>query len=377
MGTPPTRVKTWAEDYDNAGRIPMANYDLESVARTLVSDGKGILAADETIPTLTRRFDTVGIKSTEQSRRTYREMLFTSPGAAEFISGVIMYDETIRQKSSRGAPLVEALTAQSIAPGIKVDAGAKPLAGSPGETVTEGLDGLRDRLSDYRAMGSRFAKWRAVIRVTEALPSSACMAANTHALGRYAALCQEQGLVPIVEPEVLMDGSHTIERCEAVTGNILQAVFCALFEQRVTLEAMLLKPNMVLPGKECGRQASVEEVATATLRCLRRHVPAAVPGIVFLSGGQSARLATAHLNAINRLPDAKPWKISFSYGRALQDPALETWHGRDENLAAGQEALYRRARCNGAASLGRYTDEMETATQIADDPPHRHDWRDD
>jgi fructose-bisphosphate aldolase, class I len=359
-----------------AGRIPMTNYDLESVARTLVSDGKGILAADETIPTLTRRFDTVGIKSTEQSRRTYREMLFTSPGAAEFISGVIMYDETIRQKSSRGAPLVEALTAQSIAPGIKVDAGAKPLAGSPGETVTEGLDGLRDRLSDYRAMGSRFAKWRAVIRVTEALPSSACMAANTHALGRYAALCQEQGLVPIVEPEVLMDGSHTIERSEEVTGNILQAVFRALFEQRVALEAMLLKPNMVLPGKECGRQASVEEVATATLRCLRRHVPAAVPGIVFLSGGQSARLATAHLNAINRLPDAKPWKISFSYGRALQDPALETWHGRDENLA-GQEAPYRRARCNGAASLGRYTDEMETASQSADDPPHRHDWRDD
>ena len=355
----------------------MTNYDLESVARTLVSDGKGILAADETIPTLTRRFDTVGIKSTEQSRRTYREMLFTSPGAAEFISGVIMYDETIRQKSSRGAPLVEALTAQSIAPGIKVDAGAKPLAGSPGETVTEGLDGLRDRLSDYRAMGARFAKWRAVIRVTEALPSSACMAANTHALGRYAALCQEQGLVPIVEPEVLMDGSHTIERCEEVTGNILQAVFHALFEQRVALEAMLLKPNMVLPGKECGRQASVEEVATATLRCLRRHVPAAVPGIVFLSGGQSARLATAHLNATNRLPDAKPWKISFSYGRALQDPALETWHGRDENLAAGQEALYRRARCNGAASLGRYTDEMETASQSADDPPHRHDWRDD
>ena len=377
MGTPPTRVKTWAEDYDNAGRIPMTNYDLESVARTLVADGKGILAADETIPTLTRRFETLGIKSTEQSRRTYREMLFTSPGAAEFISGVIMYDETIRQKSSCGAPFVEALTAQSIAPGIKVDTGAKPLAGSPGETVTEGLDGLRDRLSDYRAMGARFAKWRAVIRVTEALPSSACVSANTHALGRYAALCQEQGLVPIVEPEVLMEGSHTIERCEEVTGNILQAVFRAVFEQGVALEAMLLKPNMVLPGKECGRQASVEEVATATLRCLRRHVPAAVPGIVFLSGGQSARLATAHLNAINRLPDAKPWKISFSYGRALQDPALETWHGRDENLAAGQEALYRRARCNGAASLGRYTDEMETASQSADDPPHRHDWRDD
>lgn len=355
----------------------MTRHDLESVALTLVSEGKGILAADETIPTLTKRFDTLGIQSTEQSRRSYREMLFTSPGVAEFISGVIMYDETIRQKSTGGMPLAEVQTVQRIIPGIKVDTGAKPLAGSPGETVTEGLDGLRDRLSGYRAMGARFAKWRAVIRVTEALPSSACVTANTHALGRYAALCQEQGLVPIVEPEVLMDGSHTIERCEEVTGNILQAVFRAVFEQRVALEAMLLKPNMVLPGKECGRQASVEEVATATLRCLRRNVPAAVPGIVFLSGGQSARLATVHLNAINRLPDAKPWKISFSYGRALQDPALEAWHGRDENLAAGQEALYRRARCNGAASLGRYTDEMETASQSADDPPHRHDWRDD
>jgi fructose-bisphosphate aldolase, class I len=355
----------------------MTTHDLESVALTLVAEGKGILAADETIPTLTRRFNTLGIESTEQSRRTYREMLFTSPGAAEYISGVIMYDETIRQKSSAGTPLAEALAVKGILPGIKVDTGAKPLAGSPHETVTEGLDGLRDRLREYKAMGARFAKWRAVIRVMDALPSSACVIANTHALARYAALCQEQQFVPIVEPEVLMDGPHTIERCEEVTGTVLHAVFDALFEQGIVLERMLLKPNMVLAGKQCDRQSSVEAVATATLRCLRRHVPAAVPGIVFLSGGQSARLATAHLNAINRLPDAKPWKISFSYGRALQDPALETWHGRDENLAAGQEALYRRARCNGAASLGRYTDEMETASQSADDPPHRHDWRDD
>ena len=226
-------------------------------------------------------------------------------------------------------------------------------------------------------MGARFAKWRAVIHVTDTLPSSACVRANAHALARYASLCQEQELVPIVEPEVLMDGSHTIERCEEVTGMVLHAVFHALFEQGITLEGMLLKPNMVLAGKECDRQASVEEVATATLRCLRRHVPAAVPGIVFLSGGQQARLATVHLNAINRLPGPKPWKISFSYGRALQDPALDAWHGRDENLQAGQQALYRRARSNGAASVGKYTDEMEEVSPSVDDPPHRRDWRDD
>ena len=275
------------------------------------------------------------------------------------------------------SPLAKALTVQGILPGIKVDTGAKPLAGSPNETVTEGLDGLRDRLREYHAMGARFAKWRAVIHLTDALPSSACVNANAHALARYASLCQEQELVPIVEPEVLMDGSHTIERCEEVTGTVLHAVFDALFEQGVALEGMLLKPNMVLAGKECARQASVEEVATATLRCLRRHVPAAVPGVVFLSGGQNARVATAHLNAINRLPGPKPWKISFSYGRALQDPALEAWHGRDENLAAGQNALYRRARSNGAASIGKYSDEMELELVSADDPPHRREWSDD
>jgi fructose-bisphosphate aldolase, class I len=333
--------------------------DLESIAATLVADGKGILAADESVATLTRRFDPLGIQSTEQSRRAYREMLFTAGGAADFISGAILYDETIRQKSSDGTPFAQVLSRQGVIPGIKVDTGAEPLAGSSDETVTEGLDGLRDRLAAYHGMGARFAKWRAVIRIAEGLPSQACVSANAHALARYAALCQERQLVPIVEPEVLMNGAHAIERCEEVTGTVLHAVFDALFEQGVALEAMLLKPNMVIAGMKCPRPASVPEVATATLRCLRRHVPAAVPGIVFLSGGQKDRLATAHLNAINRLPGPKPWKLSFSYGRALQDAALEAWHGRDENVKAGQQAFYDRARCNGAATRGEYTDKME------------------
>jgi fructose-bisphosphate aldolase class I len=353
------------------------SHHIESTVRALIAGGKGILAADETVPTLTKRFDALGIRSTEQSRRTYREMLFTAPGAAAFISGVIMHDETIRQRSAGGTPLSKVLSSLGILSGIKVDTGVKPLAGSPGETVTEGLDGLRDRLAEYQGLGACFAKWRAVIRITEPLPSSACVSANAHALGRYAALCQESGLVPIVEPEVLMDGSHTIERCEEVTGLTLHAVFQALFEQRVALETMLLKPNMIVAGKACPRQPSVPEVAAATLRCLRRHVPAAVPGIVFLSGGQSDRVATAHLNAINRLPGPLPWKISFSYGRALQDPALEAWHGRDENLPAGQEALSHRARCNGAASLGTYTDEMEASAAPAGTAAHRGEWQDD
>jgi fructose-bisphosphate aldolase, class I len=288
-------------------------------------------------------------------------MLFTTSGAAEFISGAILYDETIRQKSSDGKPLAEILSRQGIVPGIKVDTGAEPLAGSPEETVTEGLDGLRDRLAEYHRMGARLAKWRAVIRIDEALPSQACVSANAHALARYAALCQEQRLVPIVEPEVLMNGAHAIERCEEITGAVLHAVFHELFEQGVALESMLLKPSMVIAAKDCSRQASVQEVATATLRCLRRHVPAAVPGIVFLSGGQKDRLATAHLNAINRLPGPKLWKLSFSYGRALQDAALAAWRGRDENLKAGQQAFYDRARCNGAAARGEYTDQMEAA----------------
>jgi fructose-bisphosphate aldolase class I len=353
------------------------NDDVQRNAAALVARGKGILAADETVPTLTRRFDALGIRSTEQSRRTYREMLFTAPGIAEFISGVILQDETVHQQSSTGVPLVEVLARQRILPGIKVDTGAKPLAGSPGETITEGLDGLRERLVEYRNLGARFAKWRAVIRIANAMPSRPCLAANAHALARYAALCQEQELVPIVEPEVLMNGSHPIERCEEVTGTVLHAVFNTLAEQGVTLEAMLLKPNMVIAGEECPNQASVQGVATATLRCLRRHVPAAVPGIVFLSGGQDERLATAHLDAINRLPQSRPWTISFSYGRALQDPALEAWHGRDENLAAGGQALYRRARCNSAASLGTYANEMEDGPLEAGGPPHRRQWRDD
>jgi fructose-bisphosphate aldolase class I len=353
------------------------NDDVQRNAVALVAQGKGILAADETVATLTRRFDALGIRSTEQSRRTYREMLFTPQGIGQFVSGVILQDETIRQQSSTGMPFPEVLAKQRILPGIKVDTGAKPFAGSPGETVTEGLDGLRERLAEYRDLGARFAKWRAVIGIADGLPSRACIGANAHALARYAALCQEQQLVPIVEPEVLMNGSHPIQRCEEVTGGVLHAVFNALDEQGVALESMLLKPNMVIAGEECPDPASVEEVATATLRCLRRHVPAAVPGIVFLSGGQDERLATLHLDAINRLPEPRPWTISFSYGRALQDPALEAWHGRDENLAAGREAIYRRAGYNSAASLGTYTVEMEDGPLEAGVSPHRRGWRDD
>ena len=342
----------------------MTIHDLERLANSLVADGKGILAADESVATLTRRFDALRIPSTEQSRRRYREMLFTTPGAAAFISGVIMHDETIRQKSSSGMPLPQVLERQGIVPGIKVDTGARPLAGSPEELVTEGFDGLRDRLAEYRSLGARFAKWRAVISIGDGRPSSTCVGVNAHALARYAALCQEAGVVPIVEPEVLLDGSHPIERCAEVTGAVLHAVFGELVQRRVSLESMLLKPSMVIAGKDCPRQASVPEVAAATLSCLRRHVPAAVPGIVFLSGGQRDRLATAHLNAINRLPGPRPWTISFSYGRALQDRALEGWHGRDENVHTGQQALYHQARCNSAASLGTFTDDMEMTESV-------------
>jgi fructose-bisphosphate aldolase class I len=337
----------------------MATVDLGNTAQALVANGKGILAADETPTTLTRRFDALNIDSTPDSRRAYREMFFTTPGVAECISGVIMQDETIHQKSSSGTPLADVLAQQGVMPGIKVDTGAKPLAGSPGETITEGLDGLRERLQEYRQMGARFAKWRAVIRIGDSLPSSTCVHVNAHALARYAALCQEQGLVPIVEPEVLMDGSHTIERCEEVTGNVLQATVHELFEQRVSLEGMLLKPNMVIAAKQCPQQASVEEVALATLRCLRRHVPSAVPGIVFLSGGQDHLVATMHLNAINQLDGPKPWKLGFSYGRALQDEALQAWHGTHDNVQAGQRVFAHRAKCVSAAALGTYTKAME------------------
>lgn len=340
--------------------------DLQAIAAALVARGRGILAADETPGTLTRRFDAAGVASTEDSRRAYREMLFTAPGAAQHLSGVILQDETIHQQSSSGAPFAELLASAGILPGIKVDKGATPLAGWPGELVTEGLDGLRDRLEEYRELGARFAKWRAVIRITDFLPSRACIEANAHALGRYAKLCQEQDLVPIVEPEVLMDGGHGIDRCEAVTNEVLNEVFRQIFRQGVALEAMLLKPNMVIAGEHCPTQASVQEVAEATLQCLRRNVPAAVPGIVFLSGGQDEQTATAHLNAINRLPGPKPWAITFSYGRALQDPALTAWAGRDENRAAGAAALALRARCNGAAAVGVYSEAMERPSEDAE-----------
>jgi fructose-bisphosphate aldolase class I len=333
--------------------------DLANTAQALVADGKGILAADETPTTVTKRLDARKIESTADSRRAYREMFFTTPGIAEFISGVILQDETIRQKNSKGIALADVLAKQGILPGIKVDNGAEPLARSPGETITEGLDGLRDRLKEYREIGARFAKWRAVINISDTLPSKASVQANAHALARYAALCQEEHIVPIVEPEVLMDGTHTIERCEEVTGNVLHAVFEALFHQKVALESMLLKPNMVISGKACVKQASIKDVAVATLRCLKRHVPSAIPGVVFLSGGQDHIAATMHLSAINQLEGPKPWKLSFSYGRALQDEALKTWGGKNENVKAGQKVFYHRARCESAAALGRYTAAME------------------
>jgi fructose-bisphosphate aldolase class I len=288
-------------------------------------------------------------------------MFFTTPGIAEFISGVILQDETIHQSNAEGIALPDLLAQQGIIPGIKVDTGAKPLAGAPGETVTEGLDGLRERLQEYRKLGARFAKWRAVITVSDTLPSATCVHVNAHALARYAAICQEQNVVPIVEPEVLMDGSHSIERCEEVTDVVLNAVFNELFDQRVSFEGMLLKPNMVIAGIECVDQASIEDVAEATLRSLFRHVPAAVPGIVFLSGGQDPLTATLHLTEINQRGGQTPWKLSFSFGRALQDEALEAWRGRRENLEAGQRIFYHRAKCQSAAALGRYTTAMEAA----------------
>jgi fructose-bisphosphate aldolase class I len=338
--------------------VNVTTLSLEQTAQALVAAGKGILAADESTSTIGKRFGAVGIPSTADTRRAYREMLFTAPGISQFISGVILYDETIRQAGA-GGPLAEVLTRADIVPGIKVDTGAKPLAGCPGETVTEGLDGLRERFQEYRALGARFAKWRAVIHVDDHLPSDTCVEVNAHALGRYAALCQEQGLVPIVEPEVLMDGAHTLARAETVTSRVLDRVFHALRLQRVVLEGMLLKSNMVVPGSDCPEQASVEEIATATLRALRRGVPVAVPGIAFLSGGQDERQATVHLNAMNAAPGMRPWRLSFSYGRALQDSALKAWGGGPSGVQAGQRALLHRARCNGAASLGTYSASME------------------
>ena len=333
---------------------------LEATARALVPPGKGILAADESHPSIGRRFEPLGIPNTEDTRRRYRQMLFTTPGAADYVSGVILFDETIRQKADDGTPLVEFLTRQGILPGIKVDRGAKPLAAAPGEQVTEGLDGLRERLAEYTQLGARFAKWRAVIAIAPDLPTERAIEANAHALARYAALCQEAGVVPIVEPEILMDGDHTIERCFEATEATLRAVFHALHAQRVALEGILLKPNMVLSGKECARQAGIAEVAAATVRCLRRTVPAAVPGVVFLSGGQSEEQATAHLNAMN-VAGTHPWSLSFSYGRALQAAALRAWRGDTGRVTAGQQAFFHRARMNGAAQRGQYSLDLERA----------------
>ena len=337
----------------------MESLVLEAVARTLVRPGTGILAADESQPTIAKRFAALGIENTEENRRLYRQLLFTTPGLSDFISGVILFDETIRQKADDGTPFAELLARQGIVPGVKVDKGTKPLAGVPGEVITEGLDGLRERIAEYRALGAQFAKWRATIAIGPGLPSAACLEANAHALARYAGVCQESGVVPIVEPEVLMDGDHTIDRCFEVTEATLHAVFAALCHQRVAPEAMLLKASMVLAGKGCPHQASVGEVAAATIRCLKRAVPAAVPGIVFLSGGQTDIIATAHLNAINANGGGQPWALSFSYGRALQDQAMKVWQGKPSLGPAAQRALHHRARCNGAARDGRYTPELE------------------
>ena len=333
---------------------------LEDVACALVAPGKGILAADESSPTIEKRFKSIGVASTEDNRRDYREMLFRTEGAEEFISGVILFDETLRQNGADGTPLARVLQKRGIIPGIKVDMGAKQLAGSPTEKVTEGLDGLRERLGEYRGLGAQFAKWRAVITIGEGIPSDYCLDTNAHALARYAALCVEAGIVPIVEPEVLMDGPHTLERCDDVTDRTLHRVFAALHDQRVPLEQILLKPNMVLSGSECPTQAGIREVAEATLRCFRNNVPAAVPGIVFLSGGQADELATAHLNEMNAL-GGSPWELSFSYGRALQAPALKAWGGKPNQRDAGQRAYYKRAKCNGAARYGKYSAAMESA----------------
>ncbi|MBW8639108.1 fructose-bisphosphate aldolase class I [Hoeflea sp. WL0058] len=336
---------------------------LEDIAAAMVAPGKGILAADESSGTIKKRFDTIGVESTEDNRRDYREMLFRADDAMQnCISGVILFDETLRQKAVDGTPLVKLISDAGAVPGIKVDAGAKPLAGFDGETVTEGLDGLRDRLNEYYGLGARFAKWRGVISISDDLPTGYAVEANAHALARYAALCQEAGIVPIVEPEVLMDGEpgdHSIDRCYEVTEAVLRSVFNALYDADVLLEGMVLKPNMVIDGK-AKRTASVEEVAEKTLRCLKSTVPAAVPGIAFLSGGQSDEEATAHLSAMNAMGDL-PWALTFSYGRALQAAALQAWSGKTENVAAAQRAFSHRARMNGLAAMGDWKADLEKA----------------
>jgi fructose-bisphosphate aldolase class I len=339
----------------------MAQNDLHHIARALVADGKGILAADESTGTIKKRLDSIGVESNEENRRAYRDLLFTTPGAEEYISGVILFDETIRQSALDGTPFPKLLESKGIIPGIKVDQGTKPLALAEGETITEGLDGLRERLREYYGLGARFAKWRATYSITDELPSQYCIWTNAHALARYAALCQEAGIVPIVEPEILQDGTHTIERSYHVSCKVLEALYTELFDQRVDVQGTLLKPNMVLSGYEASSRAGADEVAAWTLKCFYKHVPAAVPGIVFLSGGQSDEDSTAHLNAINaRGPH--PWQVSFSYGRALQAPALKAWAGKREQVEAGQRAYYHRAKLNSAARTGTYAPEMERET---------------
>ncbi len=340
----------------------MNEQELVTTARTLMQDGKGILAMDESTPTCDRRFAKLGIPLTVEARRAWRELILTTPGLGEFISGAILFDETIRQSKADGTPFIKLLAEAGIVPGIKVDAGAKELARHPGEKVTEGLDGLRERLSQYRQMGARFAKWRAVITIGDHIPTRGCLEANAHALARYAALCQEADLVPIVEPEVLMDGSHTLDQCARVTEAALHSVFNQLYRQRVFLEGMILKPNMVLPGLDCPTQPGVEEVADTTVSILLRAVSGAVPGVAFLSGGQSAQLASARLNAMNvRWRCKAPWVLTFSYSRAIQQPALDTWKGLEANVASAQKALYHRAKCNSMARRGEYGEEMEKA----------------
>jgi fructose-bisphosphate aldolase class I len=337
----------------------MGHNELYETAKAIMAPGKGILAADESGGTIKKRFDSIGVESTEATRQAYRDLLFTTPGAEEFISGVILYDETIRQRGLDGTPFPALLASKGMIPGIKVDEGAKPLALSPGETVTEGLDGLRERLAEYHSLGARFAKWRATYSITDHLPSDDCIWVNAHALARYAALCQEAGIVPIVEPEILMDGTHTLARSHAVSGRVLQALYTELHDQRVDLRGTLLKPNMVLSGYDASERAGIEEVAEATLDSFYRHVPAAVPGIVFLSGGQSDEDATAHLNAM-AARGPHPWPLSFSYGRALQAPALDAWRGKTENVEAGKKAYYKRAKLNSVASLGKYSQALES-----------------
>ncbi len=333
---------------------------LIDTAKAMVAGDKGLLAMDESTPTCDKRFRKLGIPLTVEARRAWRELIVTTPGLGESISGAILFDETIRQQKKDGTSFVKAIADAGIIPGIKVDAGAKDMAGHPGEKITEGLDGLRDRLAEYFQMGARFAKWRAVIAVGQGIPSRAAIEANAQALARYAALCQEAGLVPVVEPEVLMDGEHTLERCGEVTEEVQRTVFSQLYTQGVMLEGMILKPNMVLPGLTCPKQEAVQEVADATVRCLLRAVPAAVPGIAFLSGGQSPELASARLNAMNvRFQARLPWALAFSFARAIQQPAMEIWRGEEAHVLAAQQALYHRALCNRAARRGEYTAAME------------------